>query len=155
MGGPRADIERQTLTIDQACGVRLDAVLAERRRHAVESGRLEDLVPLAALLADLEHFTEADEVYWQALVSYANFPPTEYLDCDQLDFVSFNVYLHREPELRAYLARLQHVAAFFRTSEPSSPIPFLIDRARELAQRDFLNLLQDVLPEGALKQFDS
>jgi type VI secretion system protein ImpA len=30
----------------------------------------------------------------------------------------------------------------------------LIDRARELAQRDFLNLLQDVLPEGALKQFD-
>ena len=45
----------------------------------------------------------------------------------------------------------QHVAAFFRTAEPSSPIPFLIDRARELAQRDFLSLLQDVLPEGALK----
>ena len=53
------------------------------------------------------------------------------------------------------LALLQHVAAFFRNSEPSSPIPFLIDRARELAQRDFLNLLQDVLPEVALKQFDN
>jgi type VI secretion system protein ImpA len=53
------------------------------------------------------------------------------------------------------LALLVHVATFFRTSEPSSPIPFLIDRARELAQRDFLNLLQDVLPEGALKQFES
>jgi type VI secretion system protein ImpA len=53
------------------------------------------------------------------------------------------------------LSLLQHVAGFFRNSEPSSPIPFLIDRARELAQRDFLNLLQDVLPEGALKQFDS
>ena len=44
------------------------------------------------------------------------------------------------------LMLLRHVAGFFRNSEPSSPIPFLIDRARELAQRDFLSLLQDVLP---------
>jgi type VI secretion system protein ImpA len=58
------------------------------------------------------------------------------------------------PNRATALALLQHVAGFFRNSEPSSPIPFLIDRARELAQRDFLNLLQDVLPEGALKQFD-
>lgn len=55
----------------------------------------------------------------------------------------------------AALMLLRHVAGFFRNSEPSSPIPFLIDRARELAQRDFLSLLQDVLPEGALKTFDS
>jgi type VI secretion system protein ImpA len=53
------------------------------------------------------------------------------------------------------LLLLNHVAAFFRSTEPSSPIPFLIDRARELAQRDFLSLLQDVLPEGALKTFNS
>jgi len=53
------------------------------------------------------------------------------------------------------LMLLNHVAMFFRGSEPSSPIPFLIDRARELAQRDFLSLLQDVLPEGTLKTFNS
>jgi type VI secretion system protein ImpA len=53
------------------------------------------------------------------------------------------------------LMLLNHVAIFFRGSEPSSPIPFLIDRARELAQRDFLSLLQDVLPEGTLKTFNS
>jgi type VI secretion system protein ImpA len=53
------------------------------------------------------------------------------------------------------LLLLNHVATFFRSTEPSSPIPFLIDRARELAQRDFLSLLQDVLPEGALKTFNS
>lgn len=52
------------------------------------------------------------------------------------------------------LALLAQVASFFRTTEPSSPIPFLTDRARELAQRDFLSLLQDVLPEGALKTID-
>jgi type VI secretion system protein ImpA len=46
---------------------------------------------------------------------------------------------------------LEQVATYFRVSEPSSPIPLLTDRARELAQRDFLSLLQDVLPEGALK----
>jgi type VI secretion system protein ImpA len=52
------------------------------------------------------------------------------------------------------LGLLMKVASFFRTAEPSSPIPFLVDRARDLAQRDFLSLLSDVLPEGALKTID-
>jgi hypothetical protein len=66
MGGPWEVIERQTLAIDQACGVELEAVLAARRRIAAASGQLEDLVPLGAVLADLEHFTEAQAVYRQA-----------------------------------------------------------------------------------------
>jgi len=41
------------LAIDQACGANLDAVLAARHRIASESGRLEDLVPLGAVLADV------------------------------------------------------------------------------------------------------
>ena len=45
-----------------------------------------------------------------ALFTYVNFPPTEFLDLSFLDVCAFNVYLHREPELRAYLARLQHIA---------------------------------------------
>lgn len=52
------------------------------------------------------------------------------------------------------LGLLAKVAAFFRAAEPSSPIPFLVDRARDLAQRDFLSLLNDVLPEGTLKTID-
>jgi type VI secretion system protein ImpA len=52
------------------------------------------------------------------------------------------------------LGLLTRVASFFRTAEPSSPIPFLLDRARDLAQRDFLSLLNDVLPEGTLKTID-
>jgi len=75
MGGPRDVIERQLLAIDQACGVDLDAVLAARRRIAAESGRLEDLVPLGAVLADLERFSEADAVYRQALSSYNDISP--------------------------------------------------------------------------------
>ena len=45
-----------------------------------------------------------------ALLTYANFPPTEYLELDGFDVCAFNVYLHREADLRAYLGRLQHLA---------------------------------------------
>jgi GT2 family glycosyltransferase/DNA-binding beta-propeller fold protein YncE len=44
------------------------------------------------------------------LFTYVNFPPTEFLDLSFFDICAFNVYLHREAELRAYLARLQHIA---------------------------------------------
>ena len=44
-----------------------------------------------------------------ALVTYANFPPTEYLDLSFLDFVTFNVYLHDRETFRRYLLRLQNL----------------------------------------------
>jgi GT2 family glycosyltransferase len=46
-----------------------------------------------------------------ALVTYVNYPTTEYLDLSFLDFVCFNVYLETREQLRAYLARLQNLAA--------------------------------------------
>jgi glycosyltransferase involved in cell wall biosynthesis len=45
-----------------------------------------------------------------ALTTYVNHPPTEYLTLPFLDVVSYNIYLEREPELRAYLSRLQTLA---------------------------------------------
>ncbi|HWP58449.1 MAG TPA: glycosyltransferase [Candidatus Acidoferrales bacterium] len=45
-----------------------------------------------------------------ALVSYANFPSTEYLETDFADFLSFNVYLHNEKDFRRYLSHL-HILA--------------------------------------------
>ena len=74
-GAPLQEIQRHSLTIDQARGLKLDAVLAARRRIATKSGRFEDLVPLGAALADLEHFAEADTVYRQALYSYDDVSP--------------------------------------------------------------------------------
>jgi GT2 family glycosyltransferase len=44
------------------------------------------------------------------LVTYANYPPTEYLETDGIDFYACNVYLHDEPAYRRYVARLHHVA---------------------------------------------
>ena len=45
-----------------------------------------------------------------ALVTYVNFPTTEYLDLGFLDFLSFNVYLESKDRLLSYLARLQNIA---------------------------------------------
>jgi O-antigen biosynthesis protein len=45
-----------------------------------------------------------------ALVSYANYPSTEYLTVDFTDFICFNVYLHNQPAFRRYIARLHNVA---------------------------------------------
>ena len=45
-----------------------------------------------------------------ALVSYVNYPTTEYLHLPFLDLVTFNVYLESQDRLEAYLARLHNIA---------------------------------------------
>src|SRR5437899_2567293 len=44
------------------------------------------------------------------LVTYVNYPTTEYLQLPFLDLVCFNVYLETQERLEAYLARLQNMA---------------------------------------------
>jgi hypothetical protein len=46
----------------------------------------------------------------QCLTTFVNFPTTEFLTASQWDFCCFNVYLHDEAKLAAYLDRLQHIA---------------------------------------------
>lgn len=74
-GAPQADVHRLMLSIDQACGTNLESVLEARRKMAAESERLEDLVPLGGLLADLREFEEAESVYRQALSGYQDVSP--------------------------------------------------------------------------------
>jgi GT2 family glycosyltransferase len=45
-----------------------------------------------------------------ALVTYVNYPTTEYLDLPFLDLLVFNVFLESRPALRKYLARLHNLA---------------------------------------------
>jgi GT2 family glycosyltransferase len=60
-----------------------------------------------AFLAELmDVCKEADP---EVLVTYANYPSTEYLDLSFLDFTTFNVYLHDPEAFRRYLLRLQHL----------------------------------------------
>jgi GT2 family glycosyltransferase len=46
----------------------------------------------------------------EGLVTYVNYPTTEYLQLPFLDLVCFNVYLEDEERLKAYLPRLQSIA---------------------------------------------
>jgi Glycosyl transferase family 2/Glycosyl hydrolases family 2, TIM barrel domain len=57
-----------------------------------------------------ELYEDAKAASPDTLFTYVNFPPTEFLDLPFFDICAFNVYLHREHELRAYLTRLQHIA---------------------------------------------
>jgi len=72
----------------------------------------------------------------EGLFTYANYPSTEYLDLEFLDFLSFNVYLHRENDFRRYLT---HVMAL------SGDLPIVLSetgidtiREGENSQAEFL-----------------
>ncbi len=52
----------------------------------------------------------AKEADPESLVTYTNFPTTEYLELPFVDVYTFNVYLHQRPSFCAYLSRLQHLA---------------------------------------------
>ncbi len=58
-----------------------------------------------------------EQLYWivkaedpDGLVTYVNYPTTEYLQLPFLDLVSFNVYLESQEQLQSYLSRLQNIA---------------------------------------------
>ena len=53
---------------------------------------------------------EVKDVDADGLVTYVNYPSTEYLELPSLDLVCFNVYLEQQDRLAAYLARLQNLA---------------------------------------------
>jgi glycosyltransferase involved in cell wall biosynthesis len=57
-----------------------------------------------------ELYRVAKEEDPDSLVTYTNFPTTEYLELPFVDVFTFNVYLHNRAEFSAYLARLQHLA---------------------------------------------
>jgi len=50
----------------------------------------------------------------------------------------------REDAIRA----LDAVSEFFRRSEPSSPIPLFLERAKRLVSKDFLEVLADIAPDA-------
>jgi len=55
-------------------------------------------------------YDTAKEADPEGLVTYVNYPPTEYLQLPFLDFVAYNVYLESEASLQSYYARLQNIA---------------------------------------------
>lgn len=63
----------------------------------------------------------------QRLVTFVNFPPTEFLHPTSVDFLSFNVYLHEPRPFANYLDRLQSIAG----DKPLLLAEFGMDSLRE------------------------
>lgn len=83
----------------------------------------------AAKVADFidELVFEAKRVDPDCLCTFANYPPTEFLQPQTLDFICFNVYLHQPQPFKNYLARLQMMA----DAKPLVLGEFGIDSLRE------------------------
>jgi glycosyltransferase involved in cell wall biosynthesis len=81
-----------------------------------------------------------------ALAAYANFPPTEYLLPSEVDFYSYNVYLHRRRDLVNYLSRLQNLAG----DKPLILSEFGMDTIRHPEQEQ-----ADLLAEHVTTVFES
>ena len=50
----------------------------------------------------------------------------------------------RQDAIRA----IETIAAYFRKNEPSSPVPLLLDRAKRLVSKSFLEVLEDIVPDS-------
>ncbi len=77
----------------------------------------------------VERFLE--RLYWEAksadpdgLVTYVNYPSTEYLELPFLDLTAFNVFLEQEGAFESYMARLQNLSGDGATSPITSSVKF-------------------------------
>ena len=108
-------------------------------------GRVEEFVDELVTIAK----AEAPD----CLVTFANFPTTEYLQPRKTDFVCFNVYLHEDKQFRNYLARLQNIAG----EKPLMLGEYGIDTFREYSQERQAEILQNhvkaVFDEGCVGTF--
>ena len=46
---------------------------------------------------------------------------------------------------------IDKVCDYFERHEPSSPVPLLLNRAKRLISKDFLEILRDLTPDGVLQ----
>lgn len=60
----------------------------------------------------------------------------------------------RPPQVRTQreaVEMISQVASFYRSREPSSPLPLILDRATSLVGRDFLAVIEEMLPASHLR----
>lgn len=93
------------------------------------------------------------EIAPDCLVTFANFPTTEYVLPRAIDFVCFNVYLHQDTTFRNYLARLQSIAG----EKPLMLGEYGIDTHREYSEDKQAEILaahvKAVFDEGLVGTF--
>jgi glycosyltransferase involved in cell wall biosynthesis/heme exporter protein D len=106
---------------------------------------------IEAFIDDLVAIAKAEAP--DCLVTFANFPTTEYVNPRAIDFVCFNVYLHDDGVFRNYLARLQNIAG----DKPLMLGEYGIDTFREYDEQKQADILlkhvKAVFDEGLVGTF--
>jgi O-antigen biosynthesis protein len=103
----------------EACEAVRRAVFACARHPAVFAFSVANEVPpdivrwsgaqaVADFIDDLVHAAKRADP--ECLCAFTNYPPTEFLRPQSVDFLCFNVYLHQRQSFENYLARLQMLA---------------------------------------------
>jgi len=104
---------------DEACAAVRAAVQSCARHpavfaYSVVNELLPDIVRWSGAQAVEDFLDElaqvAKEVDPECLCTFGNYPPTEFLNPRNMDFICFNVYLHQQRPFENYLARLQMIA---------------------------------------------
>lgn len=116
------------------CSVRIETSLTER----VGVGRAIDLGALSSMLR------RAADVVRQRLPHMASNPALAPAPTTATIAASWSEIGSRD-DVRHTLDRL---CAYFAVHEPTSPVPLLLQRARKLLDLNFMELLQDLAPDG-------
>jgi GT2 family glycosyltransferase len=122
-----------------------DAALTGRSSEAVLAYSIGNEIPadivrwhgarhIECFLAEL--MDTAKQVDPERLITYANYPLTEYLDLSFLDFATFNIYLHDLTAFQNYLSRIQNLVGERPLVLGETGMDTL--RHREIEQAEFL-----------------
>lgn len=139
---------------DDARATHADLVLALQSANRIESlltghvgaARSLDLAPLARLVRHAADFVGERVRDPESAPAEAGAQETH------TDETAANAGPARAPGTIAsrqdVMQAIDRICAYYEKNEPSSPVPLLLQRARRLVDRSFIEILQDLAPEG-------
>jgi type VI secretion system protein ImpA len=150
-----APIEELSILVGElaAAGLALDSIVANMQHHAGPQSAPDFAAlakPLARIRKVLTEHLAARAADPQALLS-AGLAPDIFASADGTAGVEVSgsadgveIIKSRQEAIRA----IDAAVLFFRRHEPSSPVPLLLERARRLVSKSFMEVLEDIAPEG-------
>jgi type VI secretion system protein ImpA len=137
-GTPPAELAELSATLQAAMGSLRNIVATMQTRSGFDSapdfdGLLRPLSRLDKLLAEHIPAPAANE----PVASGSE-------DAGAMSTGSVTDIKSRQDAIRA----LDAVIAYFRAHEPSSPVPLFLERAKRLVSKSFIEVLQDIAPDG-------
>jgi type VI secretion system protein ImpA len=151
-GAADAEATRAALRASIASAARIEALLTER----VGPARALDFGPLARILVRIAEFVEARVAACGGMGSGGSAIATSTNEEDAVTgsathraAIPGTASPARIASARDVIDVLDTICAYYAEHEPSSPLPVLLQRARRLVGKSFIEIIEDVAPDGA------